>query len=206
MRTLITLCAASLIALMTLTGCIPSEPAAPKVAVVDTARVFRDSEPGKAGVKFLEGMQEGMQRELNSLQDQLQKKPEDAALQQKLQETYMSLQQRMGAEQQNVITLLNDAIQRAMDSYRARKQLDVILTNEAALSYSKAVDVTADIIAEFNTHKLTFTPVIPEDSKETAKEAAPAKPEPAPKAEEAPAKATDATPKKADPAPQKAPK
>ena len=201
MRTLITLCAASLIALMALTGCIPSEPATPKVAVVDTARVFRDSEPGKAGVKFLEGMQENMQRELNALQDQLQKKPEDAALQQKLQETYMSLQQRMGAEQQNVITLLNDAIQRAMDTYRARKQLDVIFTNEAALSYSKAVDVTADIIAEFNTHKLTFTPVVPEEKKE----AAPAPADPAPKADEAPAKQSDAAPKKADPAPQKAP-
>ena len=30
--------------------------AQPKLAVVDMARIMRDSEPGKAGVKFLEGL------------------------------------------------------------------------------------------------------------------------------------------------------
>lgn len=192
MHTRLPLYAFALLMLMALTGCIPTEPTSPKVAVVDTARIFRDSEPGKAGVKFLESLHETMQAELNSLQDQLQKKPEDTALQQKLQETYMALQQRMGAEQQNIITLLNDALQRAIDNYRARKQLDVVLTNEAVLSYSKAVDVTADIIAELNTHNISFTPISPEETKD----AAPQKEDTAPPKEAAPAKKEGTAPKK----------
>ena len=175
-----------LLAGVLVTGCIQSEAPAPKVGVVDTARVFRDSEPGKAGVKFLEGLHETMQSELNAIQEDMQKKPGDAAVQQRLQETYMAFQQRMGAEQQNVISLLNDATQRAMDTYRSQKNLDVLLGSEAALSYNKSVDVTNDVIVELNKQKVEFKPVQPEEPKA---EAAPApEAEKAPAAQEAPAK------------------
>lgn len=145
-----------------LTGCNKAEPAAPGVAVVDTARVFRDSEVGKAGVKFLEGMHEKMQVDLNGIQESLQKNPSDQAAQQKLQETYMDFQQRMGAEQQNVITLINDAAQRAMDTYRTQNKLQIIVGSESALSYDKAVDVTAGVIAELNKQKVEFKVTQPE--------------------------------------------
>lgn len=145
-----------------LTGCNQAESAAPGVAVVDTARVFRDSEVGKAGVKFLEGMHDKMQVDLNSIQEALQKNPTDQAAQQKLQETYMDFQQRMGAEQQNVITLINDAAQRAMDSYRTQNKLQIIVGSESALSYDKAVDVTAGVIAELNKQKVEFKATQPE--------------------------------------------
>ena len=157
-----------LLAAMLLAGCNQPEKSAPSVAVVDTARVFRDSEPGKAGVKFLESLHEKMQGELNALQETLQKNPEDQAAQQKLQETYMNFQQRMGAEQQNVITLLNDATQRTLDSYREQKNLEMILSSEAALSFGKSVDVTNDIIAELNKQKVEFKPIVPEAAKEPA--------------------------------------
>ena len=187
-----------LLAGVLLTGCIQSEPAAPTVGVVDTARVFRDSDAGKGGVKFLEGLHEKMQGELNAIQDTLQKNPNDMAAQAKLQETYMSLQQRMGAEQQNVITLLNDAAQRAMDTYRTQKKLLIVLGSEAALSFDKAVDITAEVIAEMNKQKLEFKALQPEaPAAAPAKEApvqAPATPAPA---KEAPAKnATKAAPAK----------
>ena len=45
--------------------------AQPKVAVVDMARVMRDSELGKAGVKFLESLQGDMQTKLNDIQQRL---------------------------------------------------------------------------------------------------------------------------------------
>lgn len=155
-------------AAMLLAGCNQPEKSAPSVAVVDTARVFRDSEPGKAGVKFLESLQEKMQGELNALQETLQKNPEDQAAQQKLQETYMNFQQRMGAEQQNVITLLNDATQRVLNEYRKEKNLEILLTSEAALSFDESVDVTNDIIAALNKRKVTFKPIVPETAREPA--------------------------------------
>ena len=173
-----------MVAGLMLTGCIPTEPAAPTVGVVDTARVFRDSDAGKAGVKFLEGLNEQMMGELNSIQDVVQKNPNDQAAQQKLQETYVGLQQRMGAEQQNVITLLNDAVQRAMDTFRGQKKLLVILGSESALSYDKSVDVTTEVIAELNKQKVEFKATQPEAAK-PAVEAAPAAPAAEDKSEKA---------------------
>lgn len=157
-----------------LAGCNQAESSAPSVAVVDTARVFRDSDAGKAGVKFLEGMHEKMQAELNGIQESLAKNPNDQAAQQKLQETYMDFQQRMGAEQQNVLTQLNDVAQRAMDNYRTQNKLQVILGSEAALSFDKAVDVTTGVIAEMNKQKVEFKATQPEAAKPAAPEAAPA--------------------------------
>lgn len=165
-----------LLAGVLLTGCNQAESSAPGVAVVDTARVFRDSEVGKAGVKFLEGMHDKMQVELNTIQETLQKNPTDQAAQQKLQETYMDFQQRMGAEQQNVITLINDAAQRAMDNYRTQNKLQIIVGSESALSYDKAVDVTAGVIAELNKQKVEFKATQPEGKPAEAAPAAPAAP------------------------------
>lgn len=167
-----------LLAGLLFSGCTQSESSAPAAGVVDMARIFRDSEPGKAGVKFLEGLHEKMQGELNALQENLQKKPEDQAAQQKMQETYMAFQQRMGAEQQNVITLLNDAAQRTLDAYRAQKKLKVIISTEAALSFDKTVDVTADVIAELNKQKIEFKSEQPEETPQ--EQAAPAQSAPAP--------------------------
>lgn len=176
-----------LLSMTLLAGCFQSENSAPTVGVVDTARIFRDSEAGKTGVKFLEGLQEKMQADLNEIQEVLKKNPNDQAAQQKLQETYMSFQQRMGAEQQNVVTLLNDATQRVLDSFRQQKKLSIILSQEATLSFDKAVDVTAEVIAELNKQKLEFKPVAPE-----AVVAPAVTPAPAPAAPKADAKKGDA--------------
>ena len=72
--------------------------AQPKVAVVDMARVMRDSEPGKTGVKFLESLQGDMQTKLNDIQQRLEANPKDAEAQKELQAVYMSAQQRMQVE------------------------------------------------------------------------------------------------------------
>lgn len=186
-----------LLSVTLMAGCFQSESSAPKVAVVDTARVFRDSDAGKAGVKFLESLQEKMQADLNTIQEVLKKNPNDQAAQQKLQETYMGFQQRMGAEQQNVVTLLNDATQRVLDTFRDQKKLSVILSQEATLSFDKSVDVTAEVIAELNKQKVEFKAIAPE-----APAAAPAVEAPKADAPKADAKA-DAP--KAD-APKAAPK
>lgn len=195
-----------LVIMTMLTGCLQGESSAPTVGVVDTARIFRDSDAGKAGVKFLEGMQTTMQAELTAIQEVLQKNPEDQAAQQKLQETYMSFQQRMGAEQQNVVTLLNDATQRVLDAYRAQKKLSVILAQESTLSVDKSVDVTAEVIAELNKQKVEFKAITPEAPAAPAvAPAAPAAAKGAGKAEAKPAEAKKAPAAKEAPA-KEAPK
>ena len=144
--------------------------AQPKLAVVDMARIMRDSEPGKAGVKFLESLQSGMQEKLNAIQARLEKDPKDEAAQKELQGVYMASQQRMQAEQQNVVNLLYDTIQRVLNAYREQQGYDIILSAEVAAAFNPKADVTAAVIVEVNKQKIDFKP-LPEPA---APEAAPA--------------------------------
>ena len=133
--------------------------AQPKLAVVDMARIMRDSEPGKAGVKFLEGLQAGMQDKLNAIQARLEKDPKDEAAQKELQGVYMTAQQRMQAEQQNVVNLLYDTIQRVLNTYREQQGYDVIISAEVAAAFNPKADVTTAVIAEVNKQKIDFKPL-----------------------------------------------
>jgi outer membrane protein len=161
-------------------GCLDQSGSSPSVAVVDSSRVFKESGPGKAGIKHLETLHESMQEELNSLQQELQKKPDDETLQQKLQEKYLVYQQRIGAEQQQVISVLNEAIQKALDACRSRRNLSLILGTDAVLSYGPAADITDTVIAEVNKSDVSFKPIEPDQSGANA----PA--EPAPEKNDAP--------------------
>lgn len=170
-----------LMGLLVLTGCQQQESqvAQPKLAIVDMGRVMRDSEPGKAGGKFLETLQAGMQEQLDAIQDRLEKDPKDEAAMQELQRVYATSQQRMQAEQQNVVNLLFDSVQRVVNSYREAQGFDMILAAEAVASYKPAADITAAIIAEVNKQKIEFKPV-PESALGGAPGAAPdASPAPA---------------------------
>ena len=139
----------------------------PTMAVVDLARVMRDSEPGKEGVKFLEGLQTEMQNRLNEVQKKLEANPKDEAAQKEMQTVYMSAQQRMQAEQQNVVNVLYDAVQRILNAYRVQKGYAVIIGSEAAVSFDPKVDVTNDVLEAVNKQKLEFKPVMPEADKES---------------------------------------
>ncbi|MDR1660488.1 MAG: OmpH family outer membrane protein [Desulfovibrio sp.] len=149
----------------------------PKLAVVDMQRVMRDSEPAKAGVKFLEDLHAGMQEKIQAIEARLEKNPQDEDAQKELQTVYMTSQQRMQAEQQNVVTLLYDAIQRVLNAYRERNGHELILNAEVAAAFSPALDVTTAVIAEVNKQKVEFKPLTretatPGEKKDPADDAA----------------------------------
>ncbi len=176
-------------------GCINTGDPAPAVAVVDSSRVFKESEAGKAGIKHLESLHESMQGELNALQQELQNKPDDEALQQKLQEKYMVYQQRISAEQQQVINTLNETIQKALDACRNRQKLALILGTDAVLSYGPAADITNAVIAEVNKTPVTFKAIEPEQPEVSAPVETPAQtPPPAAPAQNGTAPAPNAAP------------
>jgi outer membrane protein len=164
-------CGSALLALIfllpALTGFFGS---APKLAVVDMQRVMRDSEPARAGVKFLEDLHAGMQEKIQAIEARLEQNPQDEAAQKELQAVYMTSQQRMQAEQQNVVTLLYDAIQRVMNAYREQNGYELILNAEVAAAFSPALDVTTAVIAEVNKQKVEFKPLMKEPAKPEEKE------------------------------------
>ena len=112
-----------------------------KLAVVDMTRVMRDSEAGKAGVKHLESLQADMQAQLNDIQKRLEQNADDADAQKELQTVYMASQQRMQVEQQNVVNVLYDTMQRIINAYRADKGYALIISSEAAASFDPKADV-----------------------------------------------------------------
>lgn len=170
----------------------------PKLAVVDMTRIMRDSEAGKAGVKHLEALQADMQEQLNTIQGRLEKNANDADAQKELQTVYMMSQQRMQVEQQNVVNVLYDTMQRIINAYRTEKGYALIISSEAAASFDPKADVTADIIAAMNKQKVDFKPAAPEGAADAAaapeaeapKAATPAD-KPADKAAEKPAESAD---------------
>ena len=115
----------------------------------------------------------------------------------------MMSQQRMQVEQQNVVNVLYDTMQRIVNAYRTEKGYALIISSEAAASFDPKTDVTADIIAAMNKQKVEFKPVAPEGDAAAAP-AAPAaeasKPadKPAGKAAEKPAAPADKPADKAD--------
>lgn len=147
-----------------------------KVGVVDMGRLMRDSEPGKAGLKFLETLQGDVQTKLNAVQQRLEANPKDVEAQKELQSLYMSAQQRLQAEQQNVVNLLNDTIQRVLNAYRTEKGYVAIVATDVVPSFDSKIDVTNDVLAVVNTQKVEFKSVAPEGEK-VKPAAAPAAPQ-----------------------------
>lgn len=135
----------------------------PKIAVVDMARLLRDSVPGKDGVKFIEGLQSKMQTDLDAIQDKIEKNPQDEAAMRDLQRVYATSQQRMQAEGQNVVNILMDTVQRVLNAYRASKDYDVIIGADATATFNPAIDVTNEVMAEVDKQKIEFKP-LPENA------------------------------------------
>lgn len=148
----------------------------PAIALVDMARVMRDSAPGKEGVKFLESRQAVLQKALDEIQDKVEKNPEDEKAIQELQRVFAVSQQRMQAEQQNVANILYDAVQRVVNEYRQKEGYDIILGMEAVAAFNPARDVTAAIISEVDKQKIEFKPLpetrLPQKGENQAPEAA----------------------------------
>lgn len=160
-----------------LLACNDNKPSAVqnKIAVVDLGRLMRESAPGKEGIKFIEAQQKEMQLQLDAIQDNLEKNPQDEAAMQELQKLYSLSQQKIQAEGQNIATQILDLVQRTLNSYLEKNSYDVIIGTEALAAYNAKIDITSQVMEEVDKQKIDFKPLSPALS-------VPFKPEP--KAEE----------------------
>lgn len=147
--------------------------AQPKIGVVDGERLMRDSAPGKEAMKFIEGRQNAIQQQLGSLQDKLEKNPEDEAIQQEFQKLYTTSMQKLQAEAQNAANIVQDAIKRCLNAWREKNGFDMLVYSEMMASYNSTVDVTNAILAELDKQKVEFKPLEPAPQSPDAKAGAP---------------------------------
>ena len=180
-----------LVLCLAVSGCQQTQEPAVKVGVVDMNRLLRDSEPGKEASRFLEGMQKEIQQQIDDVQARLGKDPENENLQRELQAIYMGGQQRINAEQQNVVSQLLDLTQRLVNNYRKANGLSVVLGTDVAVAYDPALDVTNALLDEMNKQKVNFVsvsnpqPEAPAPAAQDAKAAEKPAAKPAPAAEQA---------------------
>lgn len=156
-----------------------------KVLVVDTQRIFTESEPAKAGVAYLEGMSKDIQAELMALQMAVEKaedKDKDEA-QFKLQTRLRDAQQTFQSEQQRVMFMIQDLYRQVLADYAAKSNVDMVLDSEMALFHAPTADITDSVIAGMNQKTLSFTPDKEADNKPDDKDAAQVEKEQTPPAE-----------------------
>ena len=140
-------------------ACLPDSQSKNEIAVVDLGKLIRDSEPGKQAQAFLEGIQEDFNTRLMVQQKKVQANPDDQKAMQALETMYVSMQQRMQTEEQNVSNNLLEKILQTVKTFREAKGYKAVLRSEGVVDYDASLDVTPLVLDEVNKLKMEFKPV-----------------------------------------------
>ena len=157
---------------MLLSAC--SQPSAPTVAVVNAGQVFQECESGKQAREYMEKLAEEMQADLRALQENFENAPatEREEAQRKLQSTVIEYQQRLRAEEQQILNKLTENYQTVLDEFRVANNLSLILRSEAMVSTSPEADITQQIIEAMNKKTAAAATTTPAVANATAEEPA----------------------------------
>lgn len=150
-----------------LTACDNSQPnnAGANFCATDYAILMRDSAVGKEGAKVIENLQLSMQKELDALQEKVEKNPQEQAVMQEFQQSYSLIQQRLQNEAQNVANQIMQFIDSQLEIYRKSKGYEAIFALEALYAHSPGIDKTTEIIAWLDSQKSSFKLAIQQEAK-----------------------------------------
>ncbi|MEW5774529.1 MAG: OmpH family outer membrane protein [Thermodesulfobacteriota bacterium] len=169
------LCLAALAA-----ACTQEAPKAPKVGVVDPNEVYTNCKAATEATQYLQTMSKSLQAEVMQAQKDMQDDSKDQKAKEenskRFQETLMKYQSTVGKEQGRIVTILNEAFQKAVEEFRTKNNYALILTKESAVSFSPDADVTKGVIEAMNAMDIKWKP---EEKQDEAK-AEPAAPAAAP--------------------------
>lgn len=166
MKKLVLLCVA--VFCLALVGCNQEmkSDSSPKVAVVDPAKVFQDCKPGKDGMAYLEKVSAEVQQKFKELQKAAaESQGQDVTSVNDLQAQVAKIQERVSAEQQMVVTKLNDLFQKVLEQYRKENGVALVIPAEQALSFDESADATAAIVAIMDKESVTFESPAMDDAK-----------------------------------------
>ncbi len=174
MKKLIILFAAATLALAMVAGCNQQE-ASVKIGIVDEAAAFKDNKVAKDAMAYLQELGAPMQAEAEAAYKAMQENQnEETVAAYKL--AMGKLQNTMNAEQQRIVAPVDAKFNEALDNYRAEKGLTVILSRQAVISASDAVDVTAEVVAAMDGVTVDFAKPAEEAPAEEAQPAEETKP------------------------------
>jgi outer membrane protein len=173
-----------------LSACNQEQPV--KIGVVDEAAAFKENKLATEAMAHLQEMGKPLQQKAEAAYKAMQaNQTEETVAAYKL--AMGELQNTMNAEQQRIVAMVDAKFNEILENYRKEKGLALILSKQAVISSSEAVDITKDIEAAMNNVTMDFTlpeapqAAAPEAESPAAEQAAPAAPteEAAPAAPEA---------------------
>lgn len=132
--------------------------------VVNAATLYQDSTHGKAGMARLEKLQNDAMSRLEAMRADLVKAQEDKdeaavqRLQVEMQGAAYTFQSLLSTEQENVVSIMQAALEKSLEQYRGEHKLFAIFSSETILSFSPDADVTQGVLALFNRQTVDFGP------------------------------------------------
>jgi len=133
------------------------------IATVNTELVYQKSAVSEKATNYLKAVDAELTAELTALQEKSAATAGDKKIAQNdLQKTLMDIQQRFGAEQQQVVNVLNANYKIALEKLCEKYKLDAIFASDMVLSASQAIDMTDKAIEEMNALPVEFSRLTPE--------------------------------------------
>lgn len=159
----------------------------PSVAVVNAGVVITQSEAGQRAMAELETMSTDMQTEIEELTAKAdeeraaleaeQAEGEDAEApaegeqtpaEQELMARMGEFQTQMSAEQNRLVTILNEHFDAALNEYIAENDIDAVLNMENVLVYNDAADITDEMIEAMNARDIDIDQALSEPEGQAA--------------------------------------
>lgn len=129
---------------------------AQSLAIVDTNIIFEKSDHGKTIIDYFEKLQNDGIKQLEGLEAKrkaAEEKKDDKQLQNiesEMQATAFELQTKIQSQQEILFNSISEKLMQTIDAYRKSHEIDLILHTSEAASYDPKIDVTNDIMKEFN--------------------------------------------------------
>ncbi len=135
------------------------------VGIVQTVQVYEQSKLAKVATERLEKLQDEAMAKLDAMQKEMSAAEEakddvkKQRLQVEMQQQLYSMQGALEAEQQKVLKVLQEAMQKVIGQCRAEKGMTVVFEAGSALSYDQAVDITSEVVTRLDQEKVDFGPL-----------------------------------------------
>ena len=144
-----------LMAGLVLTGCGSSS----KIMVINSSRIYLESDAGKAGLAYLEQVEQEVKAKAEAAQRIAESMPNNEAMPMSLQQFFITCQETMNNAQQQAVNSVQELINSSIAKYRERSRTAIIMQSDTVVSMDPGVDVTDAVIGEMNKSPISFAPV-----------------------------------------------
>ena len=129
-----------------------------RLAVINTDGVFQHSQLAQKGVIFITSQRAILDEELAKIQVEITKNADNQELEGRLRTEMIRMEREFDLVQMETAARINDIFAQILEEYRQRRNLEIILPMQVALSYQPGADITSEIATLMDQQNLEFSP------------------------------------------------